>query len=79
MIRRAALYARVSTPQQEKEDTIESQVAALEAFAQQQGYPLDPEFYFLDQAVSGAQLNRPRLRPATGPGRGWPVRGGAVL
>ena len=60
-MRRAALYARVSTPQQEKEDTIESQVAALEAFAQQQGYPLDPEFYFLDQAVSGAQLNRPRL------------------
>jgi site-specific DNA recombinase len=57
----AALYARVSTPQQEQEATIASQVAALELFAQQQGYRLLPQFYFQDQAISGAQLDRPAL------------------
>jgi len=57
----AALYARVSTLQQEQEATIESQVAALEAYARQHGYLLSPELYFLDQAVSGAQLARPAL------------------
>jgi site-specific DNA recombinase len=57
----AAIYARVSTAQQEQEATIESQVAALEAYAAQEGYMLKPEFYFLDQAVSGAKLVRPAL------------------
>jgi site-specific DNA recombinase len=57
----AALYARVSTLQQEQEATIDSQVAALESYAQVQGYPLSREFYFLDQSVSGAQLDRPAL------------------
>jgi len=61
MTRQAALYARVSTPHQEKEATIESQIAALETFAHQEGYQLDPDLYFLDQAVSGAQLDRPAL------------------
>jgi site-specific DNA recombinase len=58
---RAALYARVSTSWQEKEATIESQIAALENYAQQQGYHLAPEHYFIDQAVSGARLVRPAL------------------
>jgi site-specific DNA recombinase len=57
----AAVYARVSTLQQEQEATIESQVAAIESYAQGQGYQLLPEYYFLDQAVSGAQLERPGL------------------
>ena len=61
MTQRAALYARVSTPQQEQEATIESQIAALETFAHQQGYQLEAALYFLDQAVSGAQLDRPAL------------------
>ncbi|MDH4138618.1 MAG: recombinase family protein, partial [Anaerolineae bacterium] len=61
MTQYAALYARVSTLQQEQEATIESQVAALEAYARQHGYLLSPELYFLDQAVSGAQLARPAL------------------
>ena len=67
----AALYGRVSTLQQEQEATIESQVAAIESFAQAQGYQLQPEYYFLDQAVSGAQLARPaldRLRDLAGEG-----------
>jgi len=57
----AALYARVSTLQQEQEATIDSQVAAIENYAQAQGYELVKELYFLDQAVSGAQLDRPAL------------------
>lgn len=67
----AAVYARVSTLQQEQEATIESQVAAIESYAQAQGYQLLPEYYFLDQAVSGAQLARPaldRLRDLAGEG-----------
>jgi site-specific DNA recombinase len=58
---RAALYARVSTSQQEEEATIESQIAAVEAYAQQAGYRLSGEHYYLDQAVSGAKLDRPGL------------------
>ncbi len=58
---RAALYARVSTPQQEEEATIESQIAAVESYAEAEGYELRPEHYYLDQAVSGAKLDRPGL------------------
>lgn len=61
MSKLAGLYARVSTLQQEQEATIDSQVAALESYAQGQGYQLSEERYFLDQAVSGAQLDRPAL------------------
>jgi site-specific DNA recombinase len=57
----AALYARVSTLQQEQEATIDSQVAAIESYAQAQGYLLSKEFYFLDQSVSGARFDRPAL------------------
>ena len=57
----AALYARVSTSQQEQEATIESQVAALESYAQQHGYGLSPGCYFLDNGISGAKLIRPAL------------------
>jgi len=57
----AAVYARVSTLQQEQEATIDSQVAELEKYACEKGYRLSKEFYFLDQAVSGAQLARPAL------------------
>ena len=57
----AAVYARVSTLQQEQEATIDSQVAELEKYAREKDYRLSKEFYFLDQAVSGAQLVRPAL------------------
>ncbi|GEM_PF-119798 len=59
--RLAAIYARVSTLQQEQEATMDSQVAELEKYAQEKGLRLSKEFYFLDQAVSGAQLSRPAL------------------
>jgi site-specific DNA recombinase len=57
----AALYARVSTMQQEQEATIESQIAAIESYAQEHECKLSAEHYFLDQVVSGAQLDRPGL------------------
>lgn len=57
----AAIYARVSTAQQEQEATIDSQVDALETYARQHGYRTSPDFIFLDQGISGAQLNRPAL------------------
>jgi site-specific DNA recombinase len=66
-MRRAALYARVSTRRQEKEATIDSQIAQVAAYAESHGYDLSPERYFVDQAVSGKYLARPgldRLRDA---------------
>ena len=45
----ASLYARVSTLRQEQEATIESQIAALDAYAQEQGYQIEPEHRFIDQ------------------------------
>ena len=47
-----ALYARVSTTRQEQAATIESQVAELESYAQEQGYEINEKLIFLDQAVS---------------------------
>jgi site-specific DNA recombinase len=70
-MRRAALYARVSTRRQEQEATIESQLAQLIAYAQQNGYELPPERQFVDQAISGKYLARPgldRLRDAAANG-----------
>ncbi|MCP4416469.1 MAG: recombinase family protein, partial [Chloroflexi bacterium] len=61
MIVTAALYARVSTPNQEEEATIDSQVAAIERYIQKNSYDLPADFYFLDKAVSGARLERPSL------------------
>ena len=57
----AALYARVSTSNQEEEATIESQVAAIETHVNEQGYILTDDHRYLDQAVSGAYLARPEL------------------
>jgi len=57
----AALYARVSTQRQEEEATIASQIAAVEAYAQSRGYMIQKALYFVDEAVSGAKLDRPGL------------------
>ena len=66
-MKRAALYARVSTRRQEHEGTIESQIASLKDYATQHGYEIMPDYQFLDQGISGAVLVRPgleRLRDA---------------
>lgn len=57
--RRVALYARVSTELQEREQTIESQLVALRQYAQQQGDTITTEYR--DEGYSGATLARPAL------------------
>jgi site-specific DNA recombinase len=56
-----ALYARVSTSQQEKTDTIESQLAALHAYVAAHDHTVLPGHIFLDNGVSGSRLDRPAL------------------
>jgi site-specific DNA recombinase len=58
---RAAIYARVSTDRQERDQTIESQLSALKAWADQHGHELLPEHVFVDAGLSGARLDRPAL------------------
>ena len=56
-----ALYARVSTPTQQQEGTIASQIHALKRHIQQQGWSLLPEHEYIDEGISGARLDRPAL------------------
>jgi site-specific DNA recombinase len=57
----AAIYARVSSVRQKKDDTIASQTAALRAHAVQLGVELPEEWVFEDEGHSGATLLRPGL------------------
>ena len=56
-----ALYARVSTSQQQHEGTIESQRRALKHHIQHHGWALLPEHEYIDDGISGARLDRPAL------------------
>jgi len=58
-MKRAALYARVSTAQQEEQGTIASQVAVLRERIVQDSCHLDPSHEFIDDGVSGTYLARP--------------------
>ena len=58
---RAAIYARVSSEQQAKNDTIASQLEALRGRVEQDGLALDPELSFVDEGYSGGSLVRPAL------------------
>ena len=58
---RAALYARVSSEQQAKENTIASQVDALQERIKQDGWACDDELCFIDDGYSGGTLVRPAL------------------
>ena len=58
---RAAIYARVSTERQERQQTIDSQIAALSAWAEEAGHELRAEHAFRDEGYSGARLDRPGL------------------
>jgi site-specific DNA recombinase len=57
----AAIYARVSSARQKKDETIGSQTAALRAHAQQLGVEVPEEWVFEDEGHSGATLVRPAL------------------
>lgn len=56
-----ALYARVSTPNQQQEGTIASQGQSLHLYIRQQGWSLLPTHEYRDEGVSGARLDRPAL------------------
>jgi site-specific DNA recombinase len=58
---RIAIYARVSSDQQVQQDTIASQLAAVQTFATAQGVRVDPDLIFADNGVSGTALARPKL------------------
>jgi site-specific DNA recombinase len=58
---RVALYARVSTTRQAQAQTIEQQLARLQAYVQQQGWPLEDRHIYRDDGYSGAKLARPGL------------------
>jgi site-specific DNA recombinase len=57
----AALYARVSTDKQEREETVASQVDLLRQTAAARGYEILPGNVFIDDGVSGTRLDRPAL------------------
>jgi site-specific DNA recombinase len=58
---RAAIYARVSTERQERQQTIDSQLAVLRAWALTQGHVLGEAYVFRDEGYSGSRLDRPGL------------------
>src|SRR5499426_1463915 len=60
-LKRAALYARVSTEKQEREETIASQVDLLYQAAAASGCDIAPTSVFIDDGVSGARLDHPAL------------------
>ena len=58
---RVGLYARVSGEQQEKEDTIASQLEAVTQRVASDGLECEPELCFVDDGYSGYILARPGL------------------
>src|SRR5579884_668353 len=57
----AAIYARVSSKRQAKDQTIEQQVERLRAYAREQGWTLEDSHIYRDDGYSGASLSRPGL------------------
>jgi site-specific DNA recombinase len=57
----AAIYARVSSDRQRREQTIQSQTAALRELAAERGLLVTDDLVFEDEGVSGAVLRRPAL------------------
>src|SRR3954465_466176 len=58
---RVAIYARVSSEQQAQQDTIASQLEAIERRIRDDSLDCDPELRFIDDGVSGTWLARPGL------------------
>ena len=70
--RAAAIYARVSSDRQRREQTIQSQTAALRELAAERGLLIVEDLVFEDEGVSGVVLQRPgleRLRDLAAEGR----------
>jgi site-specific DNA recombinase len=58
---RAAIYARVSTERQERQQTIDSQIEALRAWASANAHELAQEPVYTDEGYTGSRLDRPGL------------------
>jgi site-specific DNA recombinase len=58
---KAAIYARVSTEKQGREQTVDSQLDALRRWATTHGYELKDDHVYIDEGYSGARLDRPAL------------------
>ena len=58
---KVALYARVSSPSQEKRGTIGSQIEALRTYAQERKHIIAEDYVCKDEGYSGALLARPAL------------------
>jgi site-specific DNA recombinase len=58
---KAAIYARVSTERQGREQTIDSQLDALRRWAAAHGHELQDDHVYIDEGYSGARLDRPAL------------------
>jgi site-specific DNA recombinase len=56
-----ALYARVSSDQQAKSGTIDSQIAAVCERIERDGYRIAEDLQFIDDGATGATLIRPQL------------------
>jgi site-specific DNA recombinase len=60
-MKKAAIYARVSSQKQKEDETIESQELILQEFGLKEGYQIPETWLFLDNGVSGQTLQRPAL------------------
>lgn len=58
---RAAIYARVSTDRQGREQTVDSQLEALRRWATEQHHELSQEHIYIDEGYTGSRLDRPGL------------------
>ncbi|MEJ7640303.1 MAG: recombinase family protein [Singulisphaera sp.] len=58
---RTAIYARVSTDKQGRDQTIDSQLDALRRWATAHGHDLKDDHVYIDEGYSGARLDRPAL------------------
>ena len=72
---RAAIYARVSSERQEREGSIASQIAELEARAKADGHVITAADVYADDGVSGSTVNVTRAQAFFKMliGRGFPV------
>jgi site-specific DNA recombinase len=60
-MKKAAIYARVSSQKQKEDETIESQELILRDFGVKEGYQIPEKWIFLDNGISGQTLQRPAL------------------
>src|SRR3954471_17101597 len=58
---RAAIYARVSTERQGRDQAIDSQLDALRRWVSGHGHELKREHIYIDEGYSGSRLDRPAL------------------